>query len=69
MMQTRGFESGFKEIYKEKIAGNLLLFQFGVFKFHAGVSNTDTLYFQSVATRENDLRLMGMNMYRNRMRL
>lgn len=34
------------------------LFQFGVFKFPYGVNNTDTLYFQPMATKENDLRLM-----------
>ena len=45
----------FKEIYKEKKDGMpLYTFQFGVFKFPAGVNNTDALYFQPVATRKND---------------
>lgn len=35
------------------------LFQFGVFKFPYGVNNTDILYFQPMATKENDLRLMA----------
>ena len=35
-----------------------ITFQFGVFKFPAGVNNTDTLYFQPVATKSNDGRMM-----------
>ena len=34
------------------------LFQFGVFKFPYRVNNTDILYFQPMATIENDLRLL-----------
>lgn len=49
---------GFKEIYKEKKDYLSFLFQFGVFKFPYGVNNSDTLYFQPMATKENDLRLM-----------
>ena len=51
---------GFKEIYKEKKDCLPFIFQFGAFKFPAGVNNSDTLYFQPVATKKNDLRLMGM---------
>ena len=29
-----------------------------LFKFPAGVNNTDTLYFQPVATKKNDLKLV-----------
>ena len=51
--------NGFKEIYKEKKDCLSFLFQFGVFKFPYGVNNTDTLYFQPMATKENDLRMMA----------
>lgn len=51
---------GFREIYKEKKDSlPFYTFQFGVFKFPNGVNNTDTLYFQPVATKRNDLRLMA----------
>lgn len=59
-MYMGNLESGFKEIYKEKMDRLLFIFQFGVFKFPAGVNNSDTLYFQPVSTKGNDLRLMGM---------
>ncbi len=36
------------------------LFQFGVFKFPSGVNNTDTLYFQPMATNKNDLRFLAI---------
>ena len=36
------------------------IFQFGVFRFPYGVNNTDTLYFQPVATKKNDLSLMAV---------
>ena len=52
-------EEGFMEIYKgRKYRMPLYTFQFGVFKFPAGVNNTDALYFQPVATRKNDLRMI-----------
>lgn len=60
-MYMGDFESGFKEIYQEKKDWLPFLFQFGVFKFPTGVNKTDTLYFQPVATRENDLGLMRIN--------
>lgn len=53
-------QSGFKEIYKEKKDWLSYLFQFGVFKFPAGENNDDTLYFQPMATKKNDLRLMSI---------
>ena len=60
-MYMGNLEEGFKEIYKEKKDGMpLYTFQFGVFKFPAGVNNGDTLYFQPVATKENDLRMMSI---------
>lgn len=52
------FKRGFKEIYKEKKDWLSYLFQFGVFKFPAGENNGDTLFFQPMATKKNDLRLM-----------
>lgn len=54
-------KEGFREIYKEKKdCLPLYTFQFGVFKFPYGVNNTDTLYFQPVATKKNDLSLMAI---------
>ncbi len=50
---------GFKEIYKEKKDRlPFYTFQFGVFKFPYGVNNSDSLYFQPVATDRNDLGLV-----------
>lgn len=61
-MYMGNLKEGFKEIYKEKKdCMPYYTFQFGVFKFPAGINNSDTLYFQPVATRKNDLRLMGLN--------
>ena len=60
-MYIGNLKEGFKEICKEKKDGMpLYTFQFGVFKFPAGVNNGDTLFFQPLATRENDLRMMGV---------
>lgn len=54
-------KEGFKEIYKEKKdCMPFYTFQFGAFKFPAGVNNSDILYFQPVATKENDLKLMAI---------
>lgn len=59
-MYMGNLKEGFKEIYKEKKDSMpFYTFQFGVFKFPAGVNNSDTLYFQPVATKKNDLRLLG----------
>ena len=61
-MYMGNLKEGFKEIYKEKKdCMPFYTFQFGVFKFPAGVNNSDTLYFQPVATKKNDLRLKAIN--------
>jgi len=61
-MYCGNLQEGFKEIYKERKDGlPYYTFLFGVFKFPAGINNTDTLYFQPVATQENDLKLMSLN--------
>ena len=49
---------GFREIYKEEKDRMSFLFQFGVFKFPYGTNNTDTLFFQPVATKDNDMNLL-----------
>ena len=60
-MYMGNLQEGFKEIYKEKKDSMpLYTFQFGVFKFPYGVNNSDTLYFQPVATKKNDLNLMSI---------
>lgn len=60
-MYMGNLNDGFHEIYKEKKdCMPYYTFQFGVFKFPYGVNNTDTLYFQPVATKKNDLRLMAI---------
>ena len=59
-MYMGNLQKGFKEIYKEKKdCMPYYTFQFGVFKFPSGVNNTDILYFQPVATRKHDLKLMN----------
>ena len=60
-MYMGNLKEGFREIYKEKKdCMPFYTFQFGVFKFPAGVNNTDTLFFQPVATKKNDLRMMSL---------
>lgn len=60
-MYLGNLQEGFKEIYKEKKdCMPFYTFQFGVFKFPAGVNNSDTLYFQPVATKKHDLDLMSI---------
>lgn len=60
-MYCGNIRDGFQEIYKEKKDWlPFTLFQFGAFKFPAGVNNTDMLYFQPVATSRNDLKLMRL---------
>lgn len=60
-MYCGNLKEGFTEIYKEKKdCMPYYTFQFGVFKFPYGVNNTDTLYFQPVATNKNDLKLMRL---------
>lgn len=63
-MYYGNIKEGFKEIYKEeKDIMPYYTFQFGVFKFPYGINNTDTLYFQPIATNKNDLRLMQLKYY------
>lgn len=60
-MYMGNLQNGFREIYKEKKDSMpLYTFQFGVFKFPYGVNNSDTFYFQPVATKKNDLNLMSI---------
>ena len=59
-LYSGNLKDGFSEIYKEKKDYLSFLFQFGVFKFPSGVNNTDTLYFQPMATNKNDLRLLAV---------
>ncbi len=62
-MYMGNLQEGFKELYKEKKdCMPFYTFQFGVFKFPYGVNNTDTLYFQPVATQKNDLKLMTFSL-------
>ncbi len=53
-------ENGFREIYSAKKDYLPFIFQFGVFKFPNGVNNSDTLYFQPIATKKNDVALMDI---------
>lgn len=60
-MYMGNLQEGFKEIYKEKKdCMPFYTFQFGVFKFPVGVNNSETLYFQPVATKKNDLKLLSL---------
>ncbi len=61
-MYMGNLKKGFSEIYKEKKdCMPYYTFQFGVFKFPYGVNNSDTLYFQPLATRGHDMDLMAIN--------
>lgn len=54
-------KDGFREIFKErKDFLPFTPFQFGTIKFPAGFNSGDTLYFQPVATINNDQRLMAI---------
>jgi len=54
-------KNGFKEIYKEKKdCLPYATFQFGAVKFPSGENNGDTLWFQPVAVRRGDLKLMSI---------
>lgn len=58
-MYMGNLQEGFTEIYKEKKDSMPYYpFQFGVFKFPSGENKGDTLYFQPVATKKNDLFLL-----------
>lgn len=59
-MYMGNLKDGFREIYKEKKDKMpYYTFQFGVFKFPYGINNSDMLYFQPVATKNNDQDLMA----------
>ena len=56
-------ETGFKEIYKEKKdCLPYVAFQYGAVKFPCGVNKSDTLWFQPVAIKNNDLKLLGLKL-------
>lgn len=58
-MYLGNLQEGFKEVYTlKKDCMPFYTFQFGVFKYPYGINNTDTLYFQPVATEKHDLDLM-----------
>lgn len=57
-LYTGNLSDGFNEIYKEKKDIWPFLFQFGVIRFPYGDNPTDKLYFQPIATNQNDLDLM-----------
>lgn len=58
-MYCGNLDTGFLEIYKEKKDSfPYAAFQFGTFKFPYGENLTDTLYFQPIATVENDLKML-----------
>lgn len=53
-------EEGFYEIYKGKKDLLPFIFQFGAFVFPSGWNKTEWLYFQQIATKKNDLDLIGI---------
>ncbi len=60
-MYIGNIKEGFKEVYKEsKDWFPFYTFQFGVFKFPVGANCGDSLYFQPVATKNNDLKLLAI---------
>ena len=62
-MYVGNLQDGFKELYKEeKDFLPYYTFQFGVFKFPSGINNTDTLFFQPIATKKNDNALLALNL-------
>lgn len=52
---------GFKDVYKEKKDILPPIFQFACFQFPAGKNDSDTLYFQPIATNKHDLKLLAYN--------
>ena len=53
---------GFKVIYKEKKDLLPFIFQFGAFKFPSGNNMSVNLFFQPVATKDNDLSLTTLEL-------
>lgn len=51
---------GFQEVYKERKDLLPFIFQFGSIKFPTGLNNGNILYFQPVATKRNDMQLLGL---------
>ena len=61
-LYSGNIKDGFKELYKErKDKMPFYTFQFGVFKFPYGENNSDKLFFQPIATSENDLCLLEIS--------
>ena len=59
-MYCGNLKDGFEEIYKEKKDGMpYSTFMFGAFKFPSGYNNGNSLFFQPIATKKNDLNLMS----------
>ena len=59
-MYLGNIAEGFRDIYGEKKdCMPYYTFQFGVFKFPYGINNTNTLYFQPIATTQNDQFLLN----------
>lgn len=60
-LYTMSIQDGIKEIYMEKKDKlPFYLFQFGAFRFPAGNNLSNVLFFQPVATTDNDLSLMTL---------
>lgn len=60
-MYIGNLRDGFEEKYMlSKDCMPFYTFQFGVFKFPAGINYGNTLYFQPVATSKNDFKLMKL---------
>lgn len=52
---------GFKELFKNNKDLLPFIFQFGAFRFPTGANESDYLYFQSIATRNNDMKLLRIS--------
>lgn len=53
-------KNGFKVVYQEEKDIWPFIFQFGAFRFPTGENKSSSLYFQPIATKKNDLRLMKL---------
>lgn len=61
-MYAGNIQEGFKEIYKEKKDMWPYLFQFGAIKFPYGENHSNQLYFQPIATKHNDMKLLSIKL-------
>lgn len=61
-MYVGSIQEGFKEIYKDKKDMWPYLFQFGAIKFPYGENCSNQLYFQPIATKHNDMRLISLEL-------